>query len=545
MLTGHTLRRMGIAAPRPIQLLKFVTCSVALFLLFSAAPASAHPISLMSGAAQVHRDKIDLKVEIMPEDFMLIYGLYADGADRVTKSDIEQSAEKHKAFLLRSIVIRDEDGNALTGRITNMTSPSLPVSGLSVNDLTTIKFTYNIEYPLAKAPRHLTFQLKVGEAMSVPAVLTLSVAREGLPAEPNLQLSDEGNVETLAFDWPETAHAAASSGTDVKALQEQRQQKETGITSYAATYAFVYIQDDEVRVEILMPVVTLETWLPIPRADKDFLEVAEQTAAHNGIGEFFTSQNELKIDGVPVKPTLGKLDFYGVDANDFAMATAPRRLSAWTARVGAILTYSTKGAPRHVDLKWTLFNVRTFAARGFIFAYGKESHFTFVQDTPVYHWDNPGSPALPAVNAVPVDTKSREEVAESLLRNVYRAFDYHTESDIYDALARSAQGDLLADLYLKIKQGLIVQEQGGANAHVRKVTIIKAEPLDGGRDGGFRERVTWQAEGTVEHWGHVHTRVNEYWADLDITPVDRAWIITAMRVGRQSLVRSAVSLSGQ
>jgi hypothetical protein len=27
-----------------------------------------------------------------------------------------------------------------------------------------------------------------------------------------------------------------------------------------------------------------------------------------------------------------------------------------------------------------------------------------------------------------------QPVAESLLRNVYRAFDYHSESDVYDAL---------------------------------------------------------------------------------------------------------------
>ena len=99
---------------------------------------------------------------------------------------------------------------------------------------------------------------------------------------------------------------------------------------------------------------------------------------------------------------------------------------------------------------------------------------------------------------------------KSLLRNVYRAFDYHSESDIYDALARSVQGDLLADLYLKIKQGLIMQEQGGAVARVQEVKVIKAEPVEGKSQNGFAERVTWQVEGTVEHWGHIHLRVNEY-----------------------------------
>ncbi len=125
---------------------------------------------------------------------------------------------------------------------------------------------------------------------------------------------------------------------------------------------------------------------------------------------------------------------------------------------------------------------------------------------------------------------------------MYRAFDYHDESDIYDALARSVSGDLLADLYLKIKQGLIMQEQGGAVARVQSVNVMTTEPLAGGGKNGFAERVTWQVEGTVEHWGHIHLRVNEYSADLEIEPVDGSWKITAMNVSRQSLVKTAVLL---
>ena len=146
------------------------------------------------------------------------------------------------------------------------------------------------------------------------------------------------------------------------------------------------------------------------------------------------------------------------------------------------------------------------------------------------------------MTAVSTGEKSRETVAESLLRNIYRAFDYRSESDIYDALARSVDGDLLADLYLKIRQGLLMQEQGGAVARVKDVKILKAEPLDGKNKNGFNERVTWQVEGTVEHWGHIHTRVNEYAADLQIEAAGGSWRIAAMNVSRQSQVRSAVML---
>ena len=413
-----------------------------------------------------------------------------------------------------------------------------------MTDLMATTIVYRLEYPLAKPPTHLTFQQHFGgDSIAIPAMVDLVVTREGLPPEPAVRIPGDENVQTVAFDWNETSRPVTGDYAETKAREEEKRKQDMGITSYSATYTFVYIQNEEVRVEILMPLLTLEMWQPVARTNADFIEVSEQLAARGAAGNISSpKQNEVKIDGVAVKPRLDRLDFYGVDFKDFAMRAEPRRLSAWTARVGAILTYSTKGAPGHVDLKWTLFNNEMLAARAVIFAYDKGSRFTFYPREPVFKWDNPGAPPLPAVTAVSTGEKSREAVAESLLRNVYRAFDYHSESDIYDALARSVQGDLLADLYLKIKQGLIMQEQGGAVARVQEVKVVKTEPAEGKSKNGFAERVTWQVEGTVEHWGHIHTRVNEYSADLEIEPADGSWKITAMNVARQSQVKSAVIL---
>jgi hypothetical protein len=215
--------------------------------------------------------------------------------------------------------------------------------------------------------------------------------------------------------------------------------------------------------------------------------------------------------------------------------------------VGAILSYSTKGAPRHVELKWTLLQDKAPAVRTVLFAYDKGSRISFTADQPTLTWNNPGAPPLPKIQAVSsqkgaADDAARAALAETLLRNIYRGFDYAAESDIYDALARSVAGDLLTDLYLKIKRGLIVQEQGGAVARVQEVKVTKSEAAADRPEGGFAERVTWQVTGTVEHWGHIHTRTNEYTADLGIVPQEDAWKIVSMKVVRQSQVRSAVSL---
>ncbi len=177
-----------------------------------------------------------------------------------------------------------------------------------------------------------------------------------------------------------------------------------------------------------------------------------------------------------------------------------------------------------------------------IFAYDKGLRFTFYPRAPLSNGTIPARRRCHWSRRYPRARDRARRSRKSLLRNVYRAFDYHNESDIYDALARSVQGDLLADLYLKIKQGLIMQEQGGAVARVQEVRVVKTEATEGGSKNGFAERVTWQVEGTVEHWGHIHARVNEYSADLEIEPAGGSWKITALNVSRQSQVKSAVLL---
>ena len=87
-----------------------------------------------------------------------------------------------------------------------------------------------------------------------------------------------------------------------------------------------------------------------------------------------------------------------------------------------------------------------------------------------------------------------------------------------------------------------MQEQGGAVARVQEVKVTVSEPAAEQPEDGFAQRVTWQVTGTVEHWGHIHTRTNEYTADLGIAPRDDAWKIVSMKVVKQSHVRSAVSM---
>lgn len=142
-----------------------------------------------------------------------------------------------------------------------------------------------------------------------------------------------------------------------------------------------------------------------------------------------------------------------------------------------------------------------------------------------------GGPDLPS----PAEA---EAIFTPLHANVYRAFDYTAESDIYDALARSVDGELLGELYEQVYRGLIQQEQGGAVSRVQEVRPLQVTVGAIGRipdDGrlGFTVHARWQIDGRVTHWGHSHDRTNEYAANYSVVQTEQGW-----RIGGSQILES-------
>jgi hypothetical protein len=121
------------------------------------------------------------------------------------------------------------------------------------------------------------------------------------------------------------------------------------------------------------------------------------------------------------------------------------------------------------------------------------------------------------------------DVVGSLLHNVYRAFDFRAEEDVYDVLRQSVSGDLLTDIYLETRRGLVLENQGGARAKVKEVELVELEARNG-EDGGMLASVIWEVGGSVGHWGHLHARRNRYQAELDVRPVDGQWKLVSLEV---------------
>jgi len=134
--------------------------------------------------------------------------------------------------------------------------------------------------------------------------------------------------------------------------------------------------------------------------------------------------------------------------------------------------------------------------------------------------------ASPEVSQV----EEAQKIVSPLLRNVYRAFDHHVESDVYDVLARSVDGELLRRLYLETIQALTLEGREGTRVTIAEFSanVDKVGPNPKGE--GFVADCNWMARGIVGHWGHSHPRVNIYNARVTITPHDGEWKLTGLEV---------------
>jgi hypothetical protein len=147
--------------------------------------------------------------------------------------------------------------------------------------------------------------------------------------------------------------------------------------------------------------------------------------------------------------------------------------------------------------------------------------------------------ARPAVLAPKITNDKAMALLSNLLKNVYRAFDFREEGDVYDRLATSVSGDLLSEIYLQNRKSLVVTQAGGARARVKEVEILDVDVnhLDD-RPLGLLFRATWTAMGSVGHWGHIHIRKNQYDANITVEPVDGTWKITSLELLEEKRIDS-------
>jgi hypothetical protein len=149
------------------------------------------------------------------------------------------------------------------------------------------------------------------------------------------------------------------------------------------------------------------------------------------------------------------------------------------------------------------------------------------------------SVAKPAILAPKISDDQAVAVLNSLLKNIYRSFDFREEEDVYDRLATSVSGNLLSEIYLQNRKSMVVTQAGGARARVKEIEIldVNVNNLD---NNPLRRlfHTKWTAMGSVGHWGHIHIRKNQYEAKITVEPVDGAWKITNLELLEEKRIDS-------
>ena len=605
MSAGH--RRADRFATRGSRLTLLVTA----VLLFVCSPAHAwgrHPISITEASMFVTRTKAIVRIQMFAEDLILFQGLEPNDQDRIVPNDLKRGLEQHKAFLLEKFSVRDVDGNLVQGQITDVKPFEIPADGIPTTEMMQHTATYEIEYPFAAPPEFLTIQQDISDAnFIVPSEMSLNVHQAGTGLNYTERLQPGGST-TIRFDWEQTLSEDASEEEWDSWFEKQREAT-LGITSYSSVYSFIYIEPAEVRHEILIPLATLATILPIQHQDTAFVEVHEQTAIRDGIRKWLTNENPMIINGVRVLPEFSRIDFYSLNLSDFATQAAEQRVSLASGRVGIIMSYrSPTDAVKDVSMSWNQFYSTMTKIPAVVIAYPDHmDRFEFSRfntaDNNTLTWkcrpDDLPSPVA-AVKAsiaarpmlsIPVGSilvlvsmllatrmrsskrrsiillsqlaiaaivwkpasfsiehpwKSPDElpaqeaaaVFTALHQGIYRSLDFGSEERIYDVLAKSVDGNLLEQLYLQLRQSLELREQGGAVARIQEITYDNGEAVVRGKISAawpaFQYRSTWTVAGTVEHWGHVHERQNQFEAIFTIEPRQGDWKITRMDMESQT-----------
>lgn len=562
-----------------------------------------HPFSQVTGTFYVSKQRISARLTIFVEDLYLFHEMEPDNEDRLYKAELEPARLDHQKFLLDRVQILDADGKPLPSRIVDVSALNITENGWSVDELMDHSIDYDLEFELDSEPEFLTIVQDIVDANFVfRSELRLVVRQEGR-AELTTSILRPGDPFTVRLDWSGDQPDLEASEEEIEEWLNRGREATLGITSYDSVYSFLYITRREVRHEILIPLGTLARIFEIPRADPDFLTVAEQQTARILIEQYYAEGNPIKIDGIEVAPIADRVDFYGLSLKDFAQRAEPRDVSMASGRVGIILVYPCKGEPANVELTWTKFTSDIRKVETVVFTSGESGKFEFsrFKEENTYRWENPNRQDAQDFGPVPADlppqkvypwisallilgwaglisifsslrsqkliaigsgtlslilsaalfftpqlwlplpwekppsisSAQQSNVFKALLSNVYRAFDYRDSEEVYDSLAESVAGDLLSDVYLEIRRGLEVQEQGGAVALVDDVEFLEVLPKQNFRNEqidspGYVIQCRWNVSGTVEHWGHIHRRKNQYVGNFEVRPFEGDWRLVGL-----------------
>jgi hypothetical protein len=533
----------------------------------------------------IEEDSVVVELEIGTQDLQAFRNLLPDQLYERMGYEPEPWIDRLQRFVAEDFLVSDERGRPLFGYLREIeprdrikrdevTGEPLPVEPGEAEPVVFAR----VVYPTAGRPAKLSFSPPGSTRGATTANVGFVTYHHTLPINDFRYLGVE---ETLRLDWEDPWFSEFEN----RNLRRQ---------FFAPISAFLYVEPYEVRKEIVLRPKDLQQWVDLGLAGMDTIRAEEQEELKRQVVEFLRDRNPLTIDGVPVEGYVDRVHFIYRNLRTSGVIDPPQDLDIITATLGVIFTYPVDGLPDSVEMKWELFNERIPVVPSSATDEAGSLPYIMSPGDDVLRWQNfLTNPTLPTLVEVAPPPRYRwaywmgaavglvglvvlvmrhwrdvmqrrwpaprtwaavaacfvlmalglpralglgmasgqgEEVMDGLLRNVYLAFDYRDEGQIYDMLERSVTGDLLTDIYLETRRSLELANQGGARAKVKEVEILEGEfrSVEGG--SGFETRLVWNVMGSVGHWGHIHRRTNQYEARFVVRADNGVWKIADMEL---------------
>ena len=367
--------------------------------------------------------------------------------------------------------------------------------------------------------------------------------------------------------------------------------------NYAPMSGFIYVEPFEVRKEIIARPKDLQRWIELGLEGKTVISVDMQVEIKQKVAEFLAQHQPITIDGSSAEGILDSINFLERTMSSSQVIDPPQPLDINSAILGTIFVYPQDNLPQKVTMDWDLWDEHIQSVPAVAVDQEGPLTSILEPGYTRLEWINflkkPFIPSLHAVEspagraqtllakALPIsaglillamawlltaikrrqswlfpactttilltvcitaslkgqsnkpETEQAQRIVGSLLHNIYRAFDYRDEGDIYDKLERSVSGELLTDIFLETKRSLVLANQGGAQAKVKNVELTSVTIQPDNKQGQFQVEADWTVHGSVGHWGHIHRRSNRYLAKLTVAVDRERWKLQDMTVLQQ------------
>jgi hypothetical protein len=528
----------------------------------------------------VEEDHIRVELEIGVNDIEAFRNLMPDRIYQEMGHGAEPMEERLKLFFERDFVIYSE-GKPLQGHIAKMGPEARvqrdPVTGDPIPDDATepeLVVVATLRYPFDQRPDSLSLNAPRSTGMvSIGFVLY----HRGVAVNDFRFLTSGYTVE---LDWEDPWYSAFDS----RSLRRQY---------FAPMAGFIYIEPFEVRKEIIVRPTDIQREFDLGLDGVDVITTDMQDSVKTGIVEYLDDHFQVMIDGQPVEGIIDRVNFLQrtlrssvvVDGQDIDLLPAsvgviyvfpteglPNTVEMdwdiFNERMTLVPASSVDQAgplptflePDFHVLKWenflknpeipTLTEIRQPPSTLQRFSYWGQwlfALFTILSLLVVVRSLRSGNglryaaigsmlvfAALGTWSAqtwreAQLNPERLQSMVGDLLHNIYRSFDFRGEETIYDVLAHSVTGDLLAEVYLEARKGLELANQGGAKVKVKTIEMLETNLVQS--DGeALTIEARWNVAGSVGHWGHIHQRTNVYHANITVADIEGQWKLSGLEI---------------